>query len=64
MGKTGDEATRTVAGPLLLRVSAQGVLQERSLIMTMILDRLRFRSLRHFGKRSMLARVGCIFDCL
>ena len=65
-GKDGVKQTRSVAGPVLLRVCsgcAQGVLRVRSLILT-ILDRQGFRNLRHFGKRSMLAKVGRIFECL
>ena len=66
-GKDGGEACQISGRPR----SAQGVLRVCSGYTSKALTdhdhdlgRLGFRSLRHFGKRSMLAKVGCIFECL
>ena len=56
MGKMGVKHARSVAGPVLLRVCsgcAQGILQKRSLIMTMILAAQVFAA---FG---ILESVAC-----
>lgn len=61
-GEMGDEEAVPYPPP-----SPQGVLrvcQKSSLILTMILDRLGFRSIQRFGLRSMLASIGCIFGFL
>lgn len=63
MGKMGVKQTRSVAGPVLLRVCS-GYASKALTDHDHDLGRLGFRSLRHFGKHSMLAKVGYIFECL